>query len=90
MLKTKEIQEVVCDVCGEPSDGEYNTVEYVNGNVMAEKYCPFDLCKYHMGIWAQFCSHQSWERYEGSPKDTNEMLEELKGVVEKYESKATY
>ncbi|HCT0310894.1 TPA: hypothetical protein LQN95_002414, partial [Staphylococcus pseudintermedius] len=48
---TKEVQEVVCDICGNEADGEFYELTYLNGEVYAEMYCPIDLCKHHMKLF---------------------------------------
>lgn len=68
-IKKQTIETVVCDICGEVADGEYNSVVYCNGDVVAERYCPYDLCHEHMGKWFSLCEDQSIERYDGRPRE---------------------
>ncbi|HDK5720231.1 TPA: hypothetical protein PTC14_002542, partial [Staphylococcus pseudintermedius] len=70
---TKEVQEVVCDICGNKADGEFNEVTYLNGEVYAEMYCPIDLCKHHMKVFASQFSHYAYERHGGN-SDTEELI----------------
>lgn len=74
---TKEVQEVVCDICGNKADGEFNEVTYLNGEVYAEMYCPIDLCKHHMKVFASQFSHYAYERHGGN-SDTEELIIKMK------------
>lgn len=58
-------EEDVCDVCGKKADGEYYTIEYLNGDIRSETSCPLDLCKNHMSIFARKYSHLEYERGAG-------------------------
>ncbi len=74
---TKEVQEVVCDICGNKADGEFNEVTYLNGEVYAEMYCPIDLCKHHMKVFVSQFSHYAYERH-GSNSNTEELIRKMK------------
>ena len=78
MRQVVEVEEVVCDVCGEEADGEYFSMGRLNGEICFEGYCPIDLCQEHMRIWFRHCSDTEFERYDGPPSD-----EEKKEVVER-------
>lgn len=74
---TKEVQDVVCDICGNKADGEFNEVTYLNGEVYAEMYCPIDLCKHHMKVFVSQFSHYAYERH-GSNSNTEELIRKMK------------
>ncbi|EGQ4350782.1 hypothetical protein EHR33_04325 [Staphylococcus pseudintermedius] len=74
---TKEVQEVVCDICGNKADGDFYEVTYLNGEVYAEMYCPIDLCKHHMKLFVSQFSHYAYERH-GSNSDTEELIRKMK------------
>ncbi|HHW5132145.1 TPA: hypothetical protein ACU26U_000219 [Staphylococcus pseudintermedius] len=74
---TKEVQEVVCDVCGNKADGEFYEITYLNGEIYAEMYCPVDLCKHHMKVFASQFSHYAYERH-GSNSNTEELIRKMK------------
>lgn len=78
---TKEVQEVVCDICGNKADGEFNEVTYLNGEVYAEMYCPIDLCKHHMKLFVSQFSHYAYERYDGKGS-TEELIRKMKNYDE--------
>ncbi|WP_438464741.1 hypothetical protein [Staphylococcus pseudintermedius] len=80
---TKEVQEVVCDICGNKADGEFNEVTYLNGEVYAEMYCPIDLCKHHMKVFASQFSHYAYERHGGN-SDTEELIIKMKNYDEEH------
>lgn len=82
--KVQTFETYVCDICGKEADGEFNSVTYKNGEVVAEMYCPHDLCKEHMSRWYQLCEEQAYERYDYSPSDEkrSEMLEDFKRLME--------
>lgn len=82
---TKEVQEVVCDICGNKADGEFNEVTYLNGEVYAEMYCPIDLCKHHMKVFASQFSHYAYERHGG-----NDNPEELIRKMKRYDEEHIY
>lgn len=76
MAKIKIEQEIhVCDICGEKADGDWFSVENLNGSIHREYSCPIDLCANHMGVYATtFSDTYRQERY--SPFN-NAMTEEL-------------
>lgn len=91
-IKKVEYEKVVCDICGKEADGEYYSTSYLNNRVYAESYCPHDLCKDHMEIWATHCLNQEFGRYEGSPNEEErlKMLEVLKKKVEEEEKRRQF
>ncbi|MCE5702221.1 hypothetical protein JL799_02540 [Staphylococcus pseudintermedius] len=80
---TKEVSEVVCDICGEEADGEFYELTYLNGEVYAEIYCPVDLCKHHMKVFASQFSHYAYERHGGN-SDTEELIIKMKNYDEEH------
>lgn len=79
MKKVQTIETTVCDVCGNEADGEFFSTAHVNGQVVAERYCPHDFCREHMGEWYSLCDHQAYERYDGRPTEERraEMLNDF-------------
>ncbi len=80
---TKEVSEVVCDICGNKADGEFYELTYLNGEVYAEIYCPIDLCKHHMKVFASQFSHYAYERHGGN-SDTEELIIKMKNYDEEH------
>ncbi|EJO7115399.1 hypothetical protein [Staphylococcus pseudintermedius] len=80
---TKEVQEVVCDICGNKADGEFYELTYLNGEVYAEVYCPIDLCKHHMKLFVSQFSHYAYERH-GSNSNTEELIRKMKCYDEEH------
>ncbi|EKI4464060.1 hypothetical protein PCV68_001039 [Staphylococcus pseudintermedius] len=75
----KEVNEVVCDICGGEADGTWHEVTYLNDEVYAEMYCPVDLCKHHMKLFASQFSHYAYERYDGKSRiDIEELIRKMK------------
>lgn len=72
----REVEECVCDICGENADGEYYDVSYLNGSVFLEMYCPIDLCKKHMRVFASEYSNYAYERYDGKG-DTEKLIKKM-------------
>lgn len=81
----REVEEFVCDICGEHADGEYYEVTYLNGSVFAEMYCPLDLCKNHMKVFASQFSNHAYERY-----DDKGSMEELIRKMKHYDETHVY
>lgn len=77
--KIQEIETIVCDVCGEVADGSFSSTTYCNDEVVAEMFCPHDLCITHMGKWRWLCDDQAYERYDGAPSGQKcaEMLQDF-------------
>lgn len=70
----------MCDVCDNPSTGEYIKIIEVNGS-MHLYLCPLSLCVYHTGIYADHYTEYDRYRYDSEPypKDRlNTLLEMLK------------
>lgn len=83
MRVNKTIEEVYCDVCENEADGQYSSVGYLNGEIYAECYCPIDLCKEHMRIFALYFSSYEYERYDGSGHvNKKELIEKIKDFQE--------
>lgn len=74
---TREVQEVVCDICGNKADGKFYEVTYLNDEVFAEMYCPIDLCKHHMKVFATHFSNDAYERYD-EKGDTERLIKRMK------------
>lgn len=84
MKKVQTIETTVCDVCGKEADGEFYSTAKVNGQVVAEMYCPHDFCQEHMGKWFSLCEYQARERYDGSPTEEHraEMLNDFTRLMD--------
>lgn len=83
-MATVKREVIVCDICGEDADGEYNATGWVNGEVSWETSCPHDLCQTHMREWSLLCEEQAVERYDASPSDAarTKLLETFKHALE--------
>lgn len=89
--KKKEIEILLCDVCGEETDfvNWYMTANsgdsLYNGGVSGEFYCPYDLCedcmRHYNGLVFNSIRYTR-ERYDGSNEE--EMKEGLKKMKEMY------
>lgn len=83
MKKNTTIVERYCDICEYEADGEYSSQVYLNGEIYAECYCPVDLCKKHMRIFALYFSNYEYERYDGSEHiNKEELIEKMKNFEE--------
>ena len=63
----------ICDICGQPADGDFSSTSYLNGEVYREYSCGLDLCKFHMRQWAEHYVDSAVERYEKIMKPTAKM-----------------
>ncbi|WP_270329195.1 hypothetical protein [Enterococcus malodoratus] len=73
MAKKVQITEtIVCDICGKPAHGEYNSITYCNGDIVAEMSCPHDLCYECMEEWQYLCEAQAVERYDSLSEEKKE------------------
>ena len=89
MIRKYTAEEHLCDVCGKPADGTWNSTSYLNGEVSQECHCPLDLCQKHMAIWAWQMSDTAVERYDAplSQNRINEIIAKLCAAVKKEEDK---
>lgn len=60
----------ICDICGQPADGDFFSTSYLNGEVYREYNCGLDLCKHHMRQWAEGFVDTAVERYEKKMQPT--------------------
>lgn len=76
-VKTIQVEEYLCDVCGGHADGTWYEVTHLNGEVYAEMSCPIDLCKKHMKVFASQFSNHAFERYD-EKGNTEELIRKMK------------
>lgn len=60
----------ICDICGQPADGNFSSTSYLNDELYGEYSCGLDLCKFHMKQWAESFVDTAIERYEKEMKPT--------------------
>ncbi|RAI79683.1 hypothetical protein BFS35_011090 [Macrococcoides goetzii] len=85
-VKTIEVEEYICDVCGGYADGSWFEVTHLNGEVYAEMSCPIDLCQEHMGIFARWFTSYAYERGCGQTTSNDELIKKMKKKVEEIKS----